>query len=821
MSSRLKIALVYAVFSTIWIFGSDRLLIHLVHDPEILGWIGTVKGVVFVATTSVLLFLLLRIWDGGVIYRVEQTAPRKLRRLIALFVGLALIVPILVYGIFQLYSNQVRQQAFAALDAITALKCGQIESWLAQRYGTASVLSQDPELARTAALLVRDPGDVAARKRLSERLNAIRQVYGYDTILLDATGRSLITIGTHPEGSQAMQNHLLPLALSSMRIQRSELYRDPSGAIHLDYLVPLKPLGTDRGIAAILLHAQVKDFLFPLIQRWPTPSASAETMLVRRDGDQVLYLNELRHQYHTALTLRTPLALNTPSATAVRLGQALHIQTLDRRGTPVLAASHPVKGTPWFVVAKIDHDEVMAPLKRLILWLSVVMVSALVALAGALYLLWRQQQRALYLESIAQNAERDQLLKLFYDLPFVGMSIISPVTRHWLHVNDRLCEMLGYSCEELMRLTWSDLTHPDDIGAEEIEFQRALQGESQGYQMDKRFISKSGAIIETTINVKAVRFADGGVERVVATVQDITASKLAEAAQKMLNDRIAGMLERMIDGFVALDKSWCYLYVNEQAGHLLGREPSSLIGKNIWEEFPERCNQAIYHACQRVMENQTPEQIEDYHPLWHRWFENRIYPTTEGISLYCQDITDRKLMEVRLRESEARFRAIVETEPECVKIIGFDGHLKFMNRAGLDMIEASTLEQVQGQSILEIITPAFQQVFQQLTKRVLQGERGQLEFEIMGLKGTRRFLETHAVALRASEGEPYSLLGITRDITERKKMEDQLSHQLSELLRWQDVMLEREDRVQQLKAEVNALLLNIGQPIRYPSQGEV
>ncbi len=821
MRSRLKIVLGYAAFSSIWIFGSDRLLTHLVHNPEILGWIGTVKGLVFVATTSMLLYLLLRIWDRAAISRVEQIKPPRLHRLIVPFVGLALIVPLLGYSIFQLYSTQVRNDAFAALDAIAMLKCGQIESWLAQRYNNAAVLSQDPELAHTAALLIRNPGDEAVRERLRQRLDALRQVYGYDAILLDAAGRSLLTVGNRPEVSAGLPDHLLPLALSSAHVQRSELYRDASGGIYLDYLAPLQPPDAGRGIAAILLHVRVEDFLFPLIQRWPTPSASAETMLVRRDGDQVLYLNELRHQHHTALTLRTPLAMHTPSATAIRLGRALHIQTVDRRGIPVLAASHQVKGTPWFVVAKIDQDEVMAPLKRLILWLSVVMVSAVVALAGALYLLWRQQQRAHHLEWLAQNAERDQLLKLFYDLPFIGMSIISPVTRHWLHVNDRLCEIFGYSSEELMRLTWSDLTHPDDLAVEEIEYERVLQGESQGYQMDKRFVSKSGAIVDATINVKVVRFADGGVERVVATVQDITASKQAEAAQKKLSEHIAGMLENMLDGFVALDEDWRYQYVNQQAGDLLGRDPTSLIGKSIWEEFPEGRNQAVYQAYQRVMESQISEQVENYHPLWHRWFENRIYPTSEGISLYFQDITDRKLMEARLRESEARFRAIVETEPECVKIIGFDGQLKFMNRAGLDMIEAGTLEQVQGHSILKIITPAYQQVFQQLTQRVLQGERGHLEFEIVGLKGTRRFLETHAVALRASESEPFTLLGITRDITERKKMEDQLRQQLSELLRWQEVMLGREDRVQQLKAEVNALLLNMGQAIRYPSQGEV
>ena len=76
------------------------------------------------------------------------------------------------------------------------------------------------------------------------------------------------------------------------------------------------------------------------------------------------------------------------------------------------------------------------------------------------------------------------------------------------------------------------------------------------------------------------------------------------------------------------------------------------------------------------------------------------------------------------------------------------------------------------------------------------------------------------MALRTQEGGPSHLLGITRDITERKAMENQSRQQMAELLRWQEVTLGREDRVQQLKSEVNALLTSLGQPIRYPSQSE-
>ena len=528
MRSRIKIVLAYATFAALWIFGSDRLLAQLVHDPMLLAWIGTVKGLAFVGVTSLLLYLLLRIWGGAGKQGNDTVATLRVGGLIALFLGLSLIAPLLGFSIFQLNSPQARAAAFADLSAIAMLKTEQVESWLTQGQANAALLARDQEFAQNATRLLSNAGNDAALGRVSARLDALRQVYGYDTVLLDAIGRVALTVGEHADISAEIKQHLLPLALSSGQVQRSELYRDASGAIRLSYVVPL--LRQDEGRAAILLHTPVERFLFPLIQRWPTPSASAETLLVRREGDSVLYLNELRHNSGTALTLRAPLdKLQSPSVLAVRAGQALHIDTVDRRGVAVLAASRPVAGTAWYVVAKLDRAEVLAPVKHLALWVSIVALAAMIALSGALLMLWRQQQRAHRLELIAQSAERDRLLKLFFDLPFVGMSITSPATKRWRHVNDRLCEILGYTREELLTLTWAELTYPDDLAADIAEFGRVLKGEIDAYQMDKRFVRKDSSIVETTLNVKAVRYPDGGVEWFVATIQDITERKLLEA----------------------------------------------------------------------------------------------------------------------------------------------------------------------------------------------------------------------------------------------------------------------------------------------------
>ena len=126
------------------------------------------------------------------------------------------------------------------------------------------------------------------------------------------------------------------------------------------------------------------------------------------------------------------------------------------------------------------------------------------------------------------------------------------------------------------------------------------------------------------------------------------------------------------------------------------------------------------------------------------------------------------------RASESKLRTLIDSQPECIKILARDGTLLEMNHAGLAIIEADSLEQVKGHTISYIALPQYREAFDNLTERVFSGESGTLEFEIIGLKGTHRWLDTHAVPLRNNEGDIISLLGLTRDITTRKQSEERL-----------------------------------------------
>lgn len=169
----------------------------------------------------------------------------------------------------------------------------------------------------------------------------------------------------------------------------------------------------------------------------------------------------------------------------------------------------------------------------------------------------------------------------------------------------------------------------------------------------------------------------------------------------------------------------------------------------------------------------------------YRWLLWTAKPYTAEKLIYAaaRDITERKLSELALAKSEAKLsrsenllRTIVESEPECVKLIQQDGTLIDMNPAGLAMIEADSPDQIFGQSVFSLIDPQHRQAFIELTQSVFAGKSAKLEFILNGLKGTSRWLETHAVPFRDGE-QITALLAVTRDITQRKQAEIQLQQE--------------------------------------------
>lgn len=129
----------------------------------------------------------------------------------------------------------------------------------------------------------------------------------------------------------------------------------------------------------------------------------------------------------------------------------------------------------------------------------------------------------------------------YFNLGLIGMAVTS-LEKGWIDVNDKLCEILGYPREELIELSWAEITHPDDLEMDEAEFERVLSGEIDGYMMDKRFIRKDGIVIYASISANCIRRDDGSIDNFVAFVQNITERKSAEMKVNQMNVELESLV---------------------------------------------------------------------------------------------------------------------------------------------------------------------------------------------------------------------------------------------------------------------------------------
>jgi PAS domain S-box-containing protein len=260
---------------------------------------------------------------------------------------------------------------------------------------------------------------------------------------------------------------------------------------------------------------------------------------------------------------------------------------------------------------------------------------------------------------------------------------------------------------------------------------------------------------------------------VVTVARDITERKRNEEALSENEERFKGLAEATFEG-IAITHNGRITETNAAFARMFGYEPHEVIGLTPLEVTHPASHEAVRGA-------RASEREEPYEAVLLRKDGSTFDAEIRGkMSLYrgenvrvtaIRDITERKRAEEALTRSEGRLRQIIETEPECVKVLGANGSLLEMNPAGLAMIEADSLEQVRGRSVYRYIAPGHRDAFVALTEKVLRGGSGTLEFELIGLKGTRRWLDTHAVPLRDARGGTSGLLAITRDITERKRAE--------------------------------------------------
>jgi PAS domain S-box-containing protein len=520
---------------------------YLLGGPLIYG-----SGVIPPALSTSLAFLALgtalllasgeRAWSGDLPSRV--IAARST-------VGLFLIFAVAATGIVSagyLYSRgfqkRFRAEAEAALTAVAELKVGQLARWREERLGDAILLFENERFSARIRRILDDPQDSDARRGLQTWLDRIRAAHDYVRVsILDGHA---VERASAPDTPEPVASYLAQGAAEALRtgqIAFLDFHREAADRpIRLAVVVPiLDTVEPGRALGVLALHIDPEEFVYPLLRRWPTPAATTESILIRRDGHHVLFLNDLRFRENSALGRRIPREqADLLTAMALR-GQESVREGVDYRGVRSVAALRAVPDSPWFLIARMDASELYAP-ARAQLWTLVGLVGVLlVGAAAGVGVLWRDQANRFYREryqAAKALARSEETLRTVFESARDGILAADAATNGFVIANEAICRMVGYTREELLTLDVTDL-HPAEHLPNVLEqYDRQRRGEIV-LASDLPVLCKDGSVFFADVNSTPVVL--NGRSCVIGVFRDITDRMRAEARIGHLNAVLRGI----------------------------------------------------------------------------------------------------------------------------------------------------------------------------------------------------------------------------------------------------------------------------------------
>jgi PAS domain S-box-containing protein len=731
-----------------------------------------------------------------------------------IFVCLAAGIVAAGYFYYRNYEKHYRSEVERQLFAIAELKVGELVQWRKERLGDAGSLFKNAPFAALVRRFFEQPEDVDARRQLQGWIGKIQTSHQYDHVfLLDARGIERLAV---PDSSEPVPVHLADNAvkvLHSGQVTFLDFHRDaPDRPIYLGVLVPiLDESEASPPLGVLVLRIDPATYLYPLLQRWPTPSLTAETLLVRREGNEVVFLNELRFQKNTALTLRAPLDQKALPAARAALGQEGVMEGIDYRGVPVVAALRVIPDSPWSLVARMDAAEVYAPLRER-LWQMVVLIGAVLLGTGAgTGWLWRQQRVRFYREGAeTENRTRRMATVVRDSNDAITIQDFEGRITAW----NRGAELMyGYGEEEALQMSIGRLTASGKV-EEQNDFTRRLLAGEKISSFETQRVTKDGRLLDVWLTVTKLVDDAGKVIGIASTERDITERKReAEKASRMVtvvrdsNDAIT------IQDFEGRITAW-----NHGAELMFGYSEQEALKMKIWQLAPTNkaaeqkdFNRRLF-AGERVTSFETQRVTKDGRVLdvWMtvtKLVDDAGNPI--GLASTERDITARK----RAEEEASRMVTVVRDSNDAITIQDFEGKITAWNR-GAELMYGYSEAEALAANIDRLTTPGKVAEQKDFIRRLFAGERV-TSFETQRLTKDGRLLDVWLTVTKLVDdaGKVIGIASTERDITERKRAVEEV-HKLNANL--EQRVIDRTAALEAANKELEAFSYSVSHDLRAP-----
>ncbi len=714
-----------------------------------------------------------------------MTGPRDavatFRWSLALFIAFALAVMAIGYALWSAERRAQLRNVESTLVVVSHLKVREISVWVAERRSDAKVLGQDLTIDGDVETWLRAgaPQDERAR-HLRQRLLTLMAYDSYrDVALADTKGRILLSLGALPRPADPDLAAMIRRVAETGQLQFSNAHPDPARPGDTDIHIAAPALASDGGgrvVAVAVLTVDPTLGLFPLVESWPGASGSAETLIVARDGDKVVWISRPRRAPAHKGPLRQPLSDGLPAAAAAT-GVERVMTGLDYSGVRVIAATASIPGTTWGLVSKIDLDEASAASNRLAMIMSLVVTWLVTSTGLLLTSAWRRQQAVQDARGARAESEWLKLQQRFESLSKYANDIIllTDGDGRIVEANDRALSAYGYAHEELVGRPVAELH-----AAGSREDDRGDGGDTDGgVVFESLHRRRDGS--EFPVEISARRLILDGERWRQLIIRDITERQRIEAEAAASAAVLRAEMELSPDGILVEDETHRWVSFNQRVLDMWSI-PEVMIRTMDQDAALAWVHDQLVDAEGFLQQTNYLEEhpLESGHEVMAlkdgRTFERHSSPLVlapgkvSGRVWFFRDITER----VKGSEEKARLASIVEASQDAILSMDLEGKVITWN-PGAERLFGYPAEEMIGQNIRAIVPDERQVELEMLGQRLARG-RGLswLDTERVTRDGSVINVSIVASPIRAETGETIAISAIVRDISERKRAEQAL-----------------------------------------------
>ncbi len=617
----------------------------------------------------------------------QKISLAKKSRFITISVVLSLIVVAGGYIFFRYETELIRQEKQSDLKTIAGMKVEQLVQWHKERTSDAVVISQRNFFIERVEQWLSERNNDFLKEKIIEDLESIRQAYSYGASILASTeGELLLYTGRSSALMDPITTKMIIEMIENPQIKHTDFYYcEAHKQIHYDVVTPLIK-EENKALAFVILRSDPDTFLYPMIQSWPLPRKSAETLIVRREGESVLFLNELQHRKNTALKLRIPLTEKQVPAVRAALGYSGVFEGIDYRGEKVLADMRSVPGTSWFMISKIDKKEIFKEIYSRSFYIILFIILLILIVVASISLIYSNRQKNIYRKLWLSQEE----FKI--TLYSIGDAVITTDRQGKVkHINPVAEKLTGWKETEAREKEIEEafnIINEETRERVESPVERVLrEGLVIGLANHSVLISRDGKEIPIADSGAPIKDESGKIIGVVLVFRDQTEERkkqkaVVESRRRLstLMSNLPGMAYRCKN-----DPDWTMEFVSEGCHNLTGYWTDELLNNRVisyGELIHPDDRQNVWEMVQKAVEEKSKFQLEyrivsrDKKIKWVWEQGEGVFPENgelEALEGFITNITLRKQSEEQikkqLKEKEILLRELYHRTKNNMQLI--------------------------------------------------------------------------------------------------------------------------------------------------------